>query len=263
MSDTNLFDTGPDKTQRRHMVDDARSAFENYNPDKHNHRHVNVGEAERWLSAAGGTGMIVYGLKTRGFMGLTLGAIGAALMYRGLSGHCAGYSALNISTAHNENSRASLDHGIRIEESIFVAADRVTLYQYWRNLSNLPQVMTHLKSVTEQDNKRSHWVVKGPLDFDVEWDAEIINERENELIAWRSLPDATVKNAGSVRFTDDESGAGTIIKIALLYHPPAGQLGNRIASALGEDPAVQISKDLKKFKESAEAGKFNGAAIGG
>lgn len=263
MSDTNLFDTGPDKTQRRHMVEDARSAFEYYDPDSHSHSHINVGEAERWLSAAGGTGMVVYGLKTRGLLGLTLGAIGAGLLYRGLSGHCAGYSALGINTATDKHPGASLDHGIRIEESIFVAADRVTLYNFWRKLSNLPQVMSHLKSVTEHDNKRSHWVVRGPLDFDVEWEAEIINERENELIAWRSLPDATVKNAGSVRFTDDDTGAGTIIKVALLYHPPAGQLGNRISSALGEDPAVQISKDLKKFKQSAEAGKFTGAAIGG
>jgi uncharacterized membrane protein len=257
MEDFNLFETGPTGTERKHLVEDARYAFK----EGASHQ-VNVGETERWLSAAGGTGMVAYGLKTRGLMGLTLGAIGAMLLYRGLSGHCSGYSALGISTADQDRSRASLDDGIKIEESIFVAADQVTLFQYWRNLSNLPNVMSHLKTVTEQDNKRSHWVAKGPMDTSVEWDAEIINERENELIAWRSLEGSQVANAGSVRFTKDNTGAGTMVKVSLLYNPPAGRLGKMVSSMLGEDPAVQISQDLKRFKEMAEAGKLNGAATG-
>jgi uncharacterized membrane protein len=257
MEDTNLSEPGITAVERKHLVEDARYAF-GQGPS----RMVNVGESERWLSAAGGTGMVAYGLKTRGLMGLTLGAIGAALLYRGLTGHCSGYSALGISTAEEQHTRASLDEGIKIEESIFVAADQVTLFQYWRNLSNLPQVMSHLKSVKEMDKKRSHWVAKGPLDTSVEWDAEIINERENELIAWRSLEGSQVANAGSVRFTRDTAGAGTMIKVSLLYNPPAGKLGQVVSSMLGQNPSVQVAEDLKRFKESAEAGKLNGAAVG-
>lgn len=257
MEDFNLFDTGPTGSQRKHMVEDARYAYEN-GPT----HEINVGEPERWISAVGGTGMVVYGLRTRGLLGLTLGALGAALIYRGVTGHCSGYQALGISTSEDDRSRASLDDGIKIEESIFVAADQVTLFQYWRNLSNLPNVMSHLKSVTETDNKRSHWVAEGPMDTSVEWDAEIINEHENELIAWRSLEGSQVRNAGSVRFTKDNTGAGTMVKVALLYHPPAGRLGNAVSKMLGEDPAVQISQDLKRFKQMAEAGRLNGAAVG-
>jgi len=264
MEDFNLFDTGPTDAERRTMVEEARDAFEHGGRRSHSHdSSVNVGEAERWMSVAGGTGFVVYGLKQRGLLGLTLGAIGAALLYRGFSGHCSGYAALGISTAdEHPNRRSSLDHGVKIEESIFVAADPVTLFQWWRNLSNLPQVMSHLKSVREINNRRSHWVARGPMDSSVEWDAEIINERENELIAWRSLPGSEVANAGSVRFTKDDTGAGTMVKVSLLYNPPAGRLGAMVASATGEAPGIQISKDLKKFKDMAEAGKLNGAAIG-
>lgn len=245
--------------QRKHMVEDARYGFKNHNPS----RRVNVGESERWLSAVGGIGMAVYGLKTRGFMGLTLGAMGASLIYRGLTGHCSGYSMMGISTSEEEHPRASLDTGIKVEHSIFIAADQVTLFQYWRNLSNLPNVMRHIKSVTERDTKRSTWVAKGPMNMDVEWDAEIINERENELIAWRSLPGSTVQNAGSVRFTRDGGGAGTVVKISMLYHPPAGRLGKAISTIMGENPKKQIEEDLQRFKELAEEGALNGAAIGG
>ena len=34
----------------------------------------------------------------------------------------------------------------------------------------------------------------------MEWEAEIINEHENELIAWPSVHGADLKNAGSVRY---------------------------------------------------------------
>jgi uncharacterized membrane protein len=148
-----------------------------------------------------------------------------------------------------------------VEETIFVAADQVTLYNYWRNLSNLPKVMSHLESVVESGAKRSHWVAKAPMGMTAEWDAEIINETENELIAWRSLEGSEIPNAGSVRFTKERTGSGTTIKVSLMYHPPAGKIGGYVARLLGEEPSVQIAEDLKKFKTMAEAGKLNGAAM--
>jgi uncharacterized membrane protein len=62
------------------------------------------------------------------------------------------------------------------------------LYCFWRRLDNLPQFMTHLDRVTEGADGRSHWVTSGPGGLAVAWDAEIINEVENKVLAWRSLP---------------------------------------------------------------------------
>jgi len=241
---------------RKHQVEDARYAFNNMPT-----RHINVGETERWVSVAGGVGMVAYGLKTRGITGLILGGIGAALLYRGSSGHCPAYEQLGMSTSEDDRSAAPLDghNSIKVEESIFIAADQVTLYSFWRDLTNLPRVMSHLKTVTQVDHKRSHWIAKAPAGMSVEWDAEIINEKENELIAWRSLEGSQVPNAGSVRFTKDGTGAGTNVKVTLMYHPPAGKLGGYVARLMGEEPAVQIAEDLKRFKMFAEAGRLNGA----
>src|SRR3982750_4651839 len=60
------------------------------------------------------------------------------------------------------------------------------LFRFWRNFENLPRFMKHLESVTVLDDTRSHWKVKGPLGKELEWDAGIINEETNRLIAWRS-----------------------------------------------------------------------------
>ena len=69
------------------------------------------------------------------------------------------------------------------------------VYRFWRRLENLPQFMTHLDRVTEAPDGTSHWVAAGPAGLTVEWDAEIINEVENKVLAWRSLPGSDVVTA--------------------------------------------------------------------
>jgi len=60
---------------------------------------VNVDSCERVCSALAGGALLLHGLMSRSFGGLVTGLIGGGLLYRGLSGHCAAYQALGISTA--------------------------------------------------------------------------------------------------------------------------------------------------------------------
>jgi uncharacterized membrane protein len=89
----------------------------------------------------------------------------------------------------------------------------------------------------------------------VEWDAVIINEIEGELIAWKSVDEADVPNAGSVHFKDARRGRGTEVKVVLEYLPPAGAVGARVAEMLGEEPDTQVREDLRRFKQMMEAGE--------
>jgi hypothetical protein len=90
------------------------------------------------------------------------------------------------------------NRGTRVEASVDVDCPAETLFRFWRNLEQLPRVMRNVESVQQGAGKQSHWKVAGPLGQSLEWDAEIVNEHENRLIAWQSLPGATVSNAGSV-----------------------------------------------------------------
>src|SRR6266404_3195761 len=92
------------------------------------------------------------------------------------------------------------DEGIRVDKAISIQRPVSEVYAFWRQLENLPRFMRHLKSVTVQDNLHSHWVVRTLGEKEVEWDAEIIEQRENEMVSWRSTPGADVDNAGSVWF---------------------------------------------------------------
>jgi uncharacterized membrane protein len=132
------------------------------------------------------------------------------------------------------------------------------LYKFWRNFENLPRFMEHLVSVKGgAENQRSRWIARAPGGATVEWDAEIVNERQNELIAWRSLPGSDVANAGSVRFEPCPDGRGTFVKIELEYDPPGGQLGAKFARLFGEAPEQQIADDLRRFKQLMETGEVS------
>jgi len=219
----------------------------------------NVGPLERWASGVSGGLLTFYGITRRDWAGALLALLGSGFIYRGLSGHSYAYQALSINTARrDERTTTSVPHneGIKVERAVTIDKSPVGLYRFWRNFENLPQFMDHLKSVTVTDNTHSHWVAKAPVGKSVEWDAEIINEKENELIAWRSIGNADIGNAGSVHFTHAPGGRGTVVKVVLSYDPPAGRVGSLLAKLFGEEPDQQVREDLRHFKEIMEAGEI-------
>ncbi len=214
----------------------------------------NVGGIERVASAFAGAALCARGVTSRRAGGWLAALVGAGLVYRGLSGRCRMYEAAGISTAlpPRDRSRISVkgNRGIRVDRSIKVSRAPDELYRAWRNFENLPHFMKHLESVRVLDRIHSHWVAKAPGGKTVEWDAEIINEHENEMIAWRSLEDADIDNAGSVRFTPVEGG--TEVRVSLEYDPPGGAIGAAFARFFHEEPGEQIAEDLLRFKQMME-----------
>jgi len=122
-------------------------------------------------------------------------------------------------------------------------------------LDNLPRFMRHLVSVDQLDYRRSRWVAQGPAGWRVTWDAEVINEIPNELLAWQSLAGSQVDSAGSVRFTEAPGGRGTEIRVELQYNPPAGIVGAYVARLFGREPEQEIEADLNRLKQFLECGE--------
>ena len=148
---------------------------------------------------------------------------------------------------------------VHVETSIMIDKSPEDLYSFWRDFKNLPLFMKHLESVTTLDDGKTHWVAKGVGGIGaskVEWDAEIYNEIENEMIAWRSVDNADVVNAGSVRFHAGPQGHGTYVRVTLNYNPPAGNLGATLAQLLGKEPGQVIKQELRRLKQLMETGEI-------
>src|SRR6185295_3420190 len=125
-------------------------------------------------------------------------------------------------------------YGIKMKKAVTVNGTADLLYNYWRNLKNLPKLFDDLLSIEVFDSTRSHWTLKVPGGITLEWDAEITVDRKNEMIGWRSLDGADLDNAGYVRFERATGGRGTVVRIALQYNPPAGKIGAALSTLLGE-----------------------------
>jgi uncharacterized membrane protein len=214
---------------------------------------INVGQMERLLSAVGGGFLTFTGLQARTKSGWVVALIGGALIYRGVTGHCHAYQRLGIDTSEPEEKISPIE----IRETLTINKPRTEVYAFWRNVENLPQFMHHLQSVTVTSDQRSHWVARAPRGLTtLEWDAETTEDRENELIAWRSLPDADVDNQGVVRFQDAPDGRGTEVHVSIQYRPPAGAIGDALARLLNPISSQLIKEDLRRFKRLLETGEI-------
>lgn len=220
---------------------------------------VNVGSAERMLSALGGGILAGVGLWKGGAKGLTLAGLGGVLLHRASTGRCSLYQALGANTADDHRgafNSVPARAGVHVEEAVTIGRPAEELYRFWRDYSNLPKFMPHVESVTPLTGERSHWVVRGPLGTKLEWDAEIHNQHANELIAWRSLDGGDVETAGSVHFLKATGGRGTVVRVVEKINPPGGKLGVAVSKLFGADPAAQTRESLRRFKQLMEAGEI-------
>ena len=226
---------------------------------RHTEHNTNMGTVERVASVVGGGVLTWYGLRRRSAAGYAMAALGGDLLRRGATGHSFLYEAIGVRTREiGQGAHVSVPYelGVRVDKVITLNKPRAEVYGFWRQFENLPRFMRHLESVKDLGSGRSHWVAKAPAGRTVEWDAEIINEKENELIAWRSLEGSDVPNAGSVRFRDARGGRGIEVAVSLQYNPPGGVVGAVMAKLFGQEPTQQITEDLYRFKALMEAGEI-------
>lgn len=169
----------------------------------------------------------------------------------------AGVTVADVVESVRVNRRDGASRGpTKVKKAITVNKPADEVYAFWRDLENLPRFMTHLESVEAASETRSRWRAKAPLGRSVEWEAEVVEERPDELIAWRSLPGADVENSGSVRFAEAPGGRGTEVVVELEWSPPLGGVGETLGKLLGEEPATQLGDDLRRFKQVIETGEI-------
>jgi uncharacterized membrane protein len=177
----------------------------------------------------------------------------------------AGVTALDVfcaSQLSRQNGREgygrteSMRRGVRVEQATTINKSIEEVYRFWRNFENFPRFMRHLDSVQQLSGRTSRWRAKGPAGMAVEWDAELVEEREHESLAWRSLEGADVQNSGSVQFRRAPGARGTEVRVRMQYSPPAGAVGRGIAWLFGKEPSQQIHEDLHRAKQLLETGEI-------
>jgi uncharacterized membrane protein len=196
---------------------------------------------------------------------LDLAMLGGALLKRSNGGRrriaaaLAGIATIGVAdvvVTRKLSRAAGLARGSTIDAtaSITICRPPVEVYEAWRDLSRLPTFMQHLESVEMLGDGRSRWRANGPGGRTIEWEADVTDERPAELIAWRSVEGADVRNEGAVRFRPAPGDRGTEVHVDLRYDLPGGALGVAVATLAGEEPRQQLRDDLRRFKQVMEVG---------
>lgn len=188
-----------------------------------------------WEVFVGG-GLALFGLTRRSKAGTALAAAGSLIALGGarMQSHPQQYSA---------------------EASFAINCTPDTAYRFWHDYENLPRFMRHIESVKVLDGERSEWVATGPMESKIRWTARTTEDRENERIAWESLPGGDLPNNGSVEFRPGVAGRGTIVRIKMEYRPAAGALGRAVATVVGRNPQFAAREALRRFKSLIETGE--------
>ena len=186
------------------------------------------------------------GARVASTLGWIAAGLGATIAIRKLIEH----SGDETAAAPRQSNR------VRVERVTTINKPVHEVYEFWREFQNFPRFMRHLESVEVLGDRRSRWRAKGPAGRTVEWEAEMVEDRQDEWIAWRSLPGSQIENSGSVRFSAAPGARGTELRVQLQYSPPAGRLGRGIAWLFGEEPEQQIHDDLHRFKQLMETGEI-------
>ncbi len=212
----------------------------------------NLGDTERVGTALAGGALIAAAFLPPSPARWSFFTAGVGLLLRGAAGYCPLYRVLGIDR-FDQRHRDGVpgNDGLKIEHEVEVRCPAAELYQFWRRVEQLPRILRHVESVEPIDEWHSHWVARGPVGPALEWDAEIINEHENQLIAWQSVHGASLKNAGAVRF--EELGGGfTRVKVCLELQPYGGAAALALGRLFGTDPQRELEYDLERFKDFAE-----------
>ncbi|WP_429912177.1 SRPBCC family protein [Glycocaulis sp.] len=149
-----------------------------------------------------------------------------------------------------------------VGRTVTINRPRAELYAFWRDFSNLPKFMEHVHSAEQLDDGRTRWVVKSPMGS-LEFETRITEEREGELIAWESDPDAKIRNSGRIEFRDAPGGRGTQVDATIAYDAPGGGAGRLIAKLFQKEPKIQARRELKRFKQLMETGEIANGDIRG
>jgi uncharacterized membrane protein len=165
----------------------------------------------------------------------------------------AGVTLLDLAAARRligagaPRARAAQAKGLPARASIQINCSPEEAFRLWRDFRNLPRFMRYLEAVRALDDKRSHWVAKAPDGSRIEWDAELVNEIQGELLEWRALRGG-VSHSGTVRFARAPGGRGAVVRVEARLDLPGVAFPTHGATELA------LKQDLRHLKQVLETG---------
>jgi uncharacterized membrane protein len=134
---------------------------------------------------------------------------------------------------------------MRVEKTVQIGRPLDDVFHAWSDLASLPRYIPMIRSV-RPFGRRSHWMadIKGKR---FEWDAELVQDMDNQALGWRSL--SGPKHTGRISFAP--LGNDTLVHVQMNYVPPMGSMGRAVLETF-EHVDQYIEQALRDFKAALE-----------
>lgn len=158
-------------------------------------------------------------------------------------------------SAPGRTARRSNFGGFQVSgRTVTIKAPRGDIYRMWRDPSHLADFMEGLASVQVSGDTVT-WVVESP-DGHVPIETRLVEDRENEALAWRSVDGADFQIEAKVQLRDAPAGRGTEVEAHVAWRPQGGVVSQWAATLRGMDPLMRGKHDLKRLKMLLETGEI-------
>jgi uncharacterized membrane protein len=190
------------------------------------------------------------GLATLAVLGVTALDVASSVRLTSESNPAAGHDEGSFRLPEARDGRQQLQAVVTVNKPIG------EVYAFWKDPANFARFMDQIDSVHVTSGGRSHWKAKAPAGLSVEWDAEVVTDRPNELLSWQSIDGSDIRNIGTVKFRKAAGGRGTEVELEMDYQPAGGAVGAKVAKMLEAIPKTQLKNDLRRFKQLMEIGEI-------
>ncbi len=132
-----------------------------------------------------------------------------------------------------------------VEKSVEVDVPVRTAYDQWTQFEEFPRFMEGVEEVRQIDDKRMRWKasITGKTE---EWDAEIVEQTPDQVVAWKSTSGA--ENSGAVSFMSLGPNR-TRVTVRIGYEPEG--IVETVGDKLGF-VSRRVEGDLGRFKAFIE-----------
>ncbi len=147
------------------------------------------------------------------------------------------------------------EHNLTVRQSVTILKPAEELYRAWRSPETWGKFPSGVEAIEPIDERRSRWRIRVGGMGVKEWISEITEDREGQLIAWRTVNGSAFDHEGKVMFSPAPANFGTEVTLEVSTHMCGGRVANALAKLIRHSPEDYISMTLRNFKELMETGK--------
>jgi uncharacterized membrane protein len=167
-----------------------------------------------------------------------------------------GVTALDVLASRRLSAAPGAVNPLELRASVAIQRSPAELYAFWRDLRNLPRVLSHVQAVEVRESGQCHLRGRGALGEALQWDVQIGADVPTEYFAWQTVPGSTLNASGRIAFEALGTDRGTRLSVMLKFEPTAATLIKPLARMLGDVPSQRLKSELRHFKQWIETGEI-------